>query len=131
MKQIILRLNGSRALLLEDDSLPTDRAIICLEGNIEGKLVLGEKQIAIKKSGTALCADHFPCGIYTPSIFAEGKRYEAPPISVGGGYFSFLPPTHAQINRLEQRLQSLEASHAALTKRILAIESHLQDTNIF
>ena len=131
MKQFIFRIIGTRAILLEGDSTPTDRAAFSLEGKAEGSLILGGKHFSLGKDGALLSAEAFACGIYTPAFFVEGKRYEGPPISVGGGYFAFLPPTHAQISRLEQRLQSLEASHTALTKRILAMESHLQDTNIF
>jgi hypothetical protein len=131
MKRFIFRMIGTRAILLEGDSVPTDRAYLSLEGGTEGALILGGKHFSLEKEGALLSAEAFTCGIYTPTFFVEGKRYEGPPISVGGGYFSFLPPTHAQVSRLEQRLQLLEASHAELTKRICRIESHLQDTNIF
>lgn len=131
MKRFIFRISGGRALLLEGDNAPTDHANISLEGGTEGTLILGEKRFSLEKEGALLSADTFACGIYTPSVFVDGKRYEGPPISVGGGYFAFLPPTHAQINRLEQRLQALEASHAELAKRICQLESRLQDTNIF
>ena len=131
MRHFVFRISGTRALLLEGDGTPTDCALFSLEGGAEGILILGGKRFSLGKEGAHLSADAFACGFYTPAFFIGGKRCEGPPISVGGGYFAFLPPTHAQINRLEQRLQSLEASHAALTKRILAIESHLQDTNIF
>jgi len=131
MKKFTFRLSGSRALLFEGDSIPADRAKVYLKGEGKGTLMLAEKQFAIGENGTVIGAEGLPCGVHTPIIFVKGKRYEGPPISVGGGYFSFLPPTHEQLSRLEHRLSALETAHTELTKRICAIESRMQDTHIF
>ncbi len=131
MKNFVFHLSGGHALLFEGDSIPTDRAKVYLEGEDGGTLMLSGKQFAIGENGTVICAEGLACGIHTPIIFVRGKRYEGPPISVGGGYFSFLPPTHAQLSRLEQRLQALETAHTELAKRLCAIENRMQDTHIF
>jgi hypothetical protein len=130
MKKFTFHLSGGRVLLFEGDSVPTDRAKVSLKGE-GGTLMLGGKQFAIGENGTVICAEELSCGVHIPVIFVRGKRYEGPPISVGGGYFSFLPPTHEQISRLEERLKVLEAAHTELSKRICAIENRMQDTHIF
>ena len=130
MKKFTFRLSGAHVLLFEGDSVPADRAKVFLKGE-SGTLMLGTKQFAIDENGTVICAQELACGVHTPVIFVRGKRYEGPPISVGGGYFSFLPPTHEQLSRLEHRLSALETAHTELTKRICAIESRMQDTHIF
>ena len=131
MKLFVVRISGGRLLLSEGDSIPTDCAKIRLDGGENGILIVGGKQLALDKDGALLFADQLTCGVHTPALFVHGKCYEGPALSVGGGYFSFLPPTHAQLTRLEERLQSLEAAHAELAKRICLIEGRLQDTNIF
>ena len=131
MTHFLFRISGGRILLSEGDSIPTDCAKIRLDGEEGGTLIVGGKQHSLDRGGAVLFADQLTCGVHTPAFFVRGKRYEGPALSVGGGYFSFLPPTHAHLARLEERLQSLEAAHAELAKRLCRIEGRLQDTNIF
>ena len=131
MKQIVFQLSGGHILLLEGDSIPADRAKVFLKGGDAGTLMLSGKHFPIGEDGTVIGAEGLTCGIHTPVIFIRGTRYEGPPISVGGGYFSFLPPTHAQLSRLEQRLEALENAHTEFAKRLCAIENRMQDTHIF
>ena len=49
MKRFIFRMIGTRAILLEGDSVPTDRAYLSLEGGREGSLILGGKHFSLEK----------------------------------------------------------------------------------
>ena len=128
MKEFIFRPSRGRALLIGGNSLPAERARFRLENEKSGTLVLSDKSYPFCADGAILTADALPSGIYTPILFVDGKRYEAPPVSVGAGCFFFLPPTHAEICRLEDEIRALSEAHTALTQRLCKIEARMQDT---
>ncbi len=131
MKEFVFRLARGRALLLTGDSLPAERARFRIEDEKSGTLVLADQQYPFSADGIILSAAELHNGLYTPAIFADGKRFEASPISIGAGYFFFLPPTHAQLCRLEEEIHALTASSAELSRRLCKIEARIQDTTIF
>lgn len=131
MKEFVFRLTRDRALLLKGDSLPAERARFRTEDEKSGTLVLGDRQYPFSGNGIILSAAELHSGLYTPSIFVGGKRFEAPPVSIGAGCFLFLPPTHAQLCRLEDEIRTLTASSAELSRRLCKIEARIQDTTIF
>ena len=131
MKEFIFRLSRGRALLVKGDSLPAERARFRIENEKNGTLVLADRQYPFSADGIILSAAELQSGLYTPAIFADGKRFEAPLISIGAGCFFFPPPTHAQICRLEDEIRALTASSAELSRRLCKIEARIQDTTIF
>ncbi len=131
MKEFVFRLSGGRALLCHGDSIPCDRARFRTEGKGTGTLVLAGKHFPLTAEGATVRAEELLSGTHVPALFVNGERYEAPPVSIGAGYLFFLPPTHAQLCRMEERLGVLEAAHTELAGRLCRIEARMQDTNIF
>lgn len=131
MKEFVFRLSDGRAMLCHGDGTPCDRACFRIEDQSTGTLVLAGKQFPLAAEGVTVRAEELHGGVHTPALFVDGERYEAPPVSVGAGYLFFLPPTHAQLCRMEERLCVLEAAHTELARRLCRIEARMQDTNIF
>jgi len=128
MKEFTFRLTSGRALLCQGDSVPCDRAHFRIESKSGGTLVLAGKQFPMTAEGATVRAEELHVGVHTPAFFVDGERYEAPPVSIGAGYLFFLPPTHAQLCRAEERLGALEAAHTELSRRLCRIEARMQDT---
>lgn len=131
MKEFIFRLTSGHARLLSGDSAPCDKARLRFENGDCGTLLLAGRRFDFPPQGAILSADALKEGVFTPSFYLHGQRFEGPPITVGAGYLFFLPPSHAHLCQLQEQLDRLTEENKALTKRIAAMESRVMNTNIF
>ena len=131
MKEFIFRFSNGCAQLIKGDGSASESALFRPKDEENGTLLLSGKQFSFSANGVILRAKELKSGVYTPVFFVNGKRFEGPPVCIEAAGLFFLPPTHAQICRLEDELQALTASQEELAGRLCAIDAHMQNTNIF